>query len=356
MTGVARAALIGAGAGARRVLLPGLTALDSVELVAVCDIDQGTARAVAEPLRIPAYCDAAAMLDQEQPDLVVIATPPMTHYQLCQLGLAHGCHVFCEKPFVSSVAEADAVIRTAKDLGLHVGVNNQYYQMPIFQALAQELRRERAGRLFHVAAWQHMLLLPEAEMGWKAALSPRRVLYEFGTHVVDLMCRFFGDYPQGVTAQIAEVRPDLDADVCVVVRLDFPGRRVASMAFNRMSHAPNRYLEMRLDCERESLRASLGGIGRIGLEWNAERRRPRFRFSLTRGGEARREHAGRSSRLCRQGPDCYGVAGMAHLSEFIDRVQSGVDPSPAMAHAREVLRVVLTAYEAATEGGTMVRL
>jgi predicted dehydrogenase len=201
-----------------------------------------------------------------------------------------------------------------------------------------------------------MHLLPRDEGGWKAALQPRRVLYEFGTHALDLICQFFRAYPVAVTARIPKVRPDIDADVCVLMRLDFPEDRVADLVINRISHAPQKYIEMRLDCENASLRASLGGVARVELGWNSFRKRPTVRVSLATGGEVRWQSEGGSRLLMRQPRSALYHAAAMHLSQFLSSASAGVDPAVSARHAREVLRIVFAGYDSAASGGELVKL
>ncbi len=110
----------------------------------------------------------------------------------------------------------------------------------------------------------------------------------------------------------------IDADVSVVLRLDFPKDRVATILLNRVSHAPKKYMEMRLDCEQASLRVSLGGVARLDFGWNSNLNRPRFRFSLTKGGEARWERNGKSRVLAQQPHNAIYNASAAHFpSSFL---------------------------------------
>src|SRR6185437_11668776 len=88
--------------------------------------------------------------------------------------------------------------------------------------------------------------------------------------------------------------PEYDADVVVAGVLRFPGERIAVLNFNRVTEAPEKYLEMRLDCERASLRLSLGGVARIAVDWSRRAGRPVLRSGLVRGGQARAEAGGRS--------------------------------------------------------------
>lgn len=352
-----RAAVVGLGAGAQRIMLPAVAGAAGVQIVAACDLDAGHRQraAAAWPLG-KQYADPLVMVESERPDIVAIATPPLTHFELAQMALEHGCHVYCEKPFVANLQQADELIAGAQGRGLLIDVNSQYYQMPIYRRSQELIEAGSVGRPFHIQAWQHMHLLPHEEGGWKAALQPRRVLFEFGTHIIDLFCRFFDAYPEAVTARIAKVRGDVNADVCIDVRLDFPGERVATIALNRMSYAPLRYFEMRLDCEKAALRTSLGGVAQFELGWNSERRRPRWRFGFSRGGELRLERDGSSRRLATQGASAVGDAAGAHFARFAEAVRQG-DPSlTSTAHMRRVLAVMLAAYASAEDHGQLVCL
>ena len=354
---LARVAIIGLGGSADRILLPALTTLPNVRIVAGSDLDDATRERVSQRWKIPkTYANSDEMLDRELPDVAVIATPPLTHPELCLSALERGCHVFCEKPFMPSVEDADRVIAAAESAGRKVAVNNQYYQMPIFQKVKQLIESGQPGRLYHINVWQQMYQIPDDEGGWKAALQPHRVLYEFGTHVMDLICQFFDAYPVSVSARTPNARPGVDADVLVILRLDFPGDRVANITLNRVSHAPKKYIEMRLDCEEASLRASLGGVARLDFGWNSASSRPRVRFSLTKGGELRWERDGKSKQLIKQRSDIFHQATAAHFSQFLSAIKSGSEPMLSARHAREVLRTVFDGYASAAEGGSLVRI
>jgi len=352
-----RTVLIGLGAGPERILLPGLTSLREVNLTAACDIDSGARNRATRMWQIPrTYGDAGEMLAAEKPELVVVGTPPKTHHTFSLLALDHQAHLLCEKPFMTSLAEADEVLAKARQVHKRVGVNSQYYQMPIYRRLQTALDQGETGRLYQVDAWQHMYLLPNEEGGWKADLMPRRVLLEFGTHAIDLICRFFSAYPEAVSARIARVRHDIDADVCINVRLDFPEDRIANIVFNRMSHSPTRYFEMRLNCEKAALRASLGGLARLDVGWNSQSRRLKTRLSLTRGGEARLEHRGGSRLLVSQPDAAFGQASAHHIAGFIQSIRQGTEPDRYAETSRKILQILLACYESAENSGVLIKL
>ncbi len=349
-----RVAIIGLGGVAERIHIPACRAVREIELAGACEIDPETRRRMTEKFGLRAvYEDAATLIQNEKPEAVIIGTPPDSHHDLCLLALRHGGHVFCEKPFMRTVEEADEVIAAARQKNLLIAVNNQYRYMPIYSRTRQRLERGEFGRLYFLQCWQQMFHPPAVEkVAWRATLK-QSTLYEFGTHALDLICCFFDALPEALSAQIPRARPEYDSDVLVQMTLRFPGERIATLAMNRVSQAPERYLEMRLDCERASLRLSLGGLARASLEWSSRLGRPTARLSFVRGGEAREESGGRSNVYVQEKEPAFMSATATHLESFVAAIRSGARDYDAAVHAREVLRIALAGYESAASGETV---
>src|SRR5262245_21894864 len=68
-------------------------------------------------------------------NVVVIGTPPDSHASYCLKAFGAGAHVICEKPFVSSLEEADRVIAASEAAGRRIALNHEFREMPIFRAL-----------------------------------------------------------------------------------------------------------------------------------------------------------------------------------------------------------------------------
>jgi predicted dehydrogenase len=346
-------ALIGLGRVAERIHLPALKAIPELKLIGACEVDEQRRKQVARTFAIPAvYADALELLEWQRPDLVIIGTPPTLHLQHCLQSLASGAHVFCEKPFVEHVADADRTISAAHSAARLVAVNNQYRYMAMYRETKMRLARGEFGRPFLIQAWEQMNHPPSAERNWRAQLV-QSTLFEFGTHALDLMCFMFDALPETVTAQIPHPRRDIAADVVVALMLRFPNECTATMVLNRISQAPERYFEMRLDCERASVRMSLGGVARASLDWSKALGRPTARVSFVKGGEARVESGGRSRVIAREPQTAFASATTANLQQFTRRIAAGdLDQAP-LRHARELIRVVEAGYESARLGQTV---
>ncbi len=348
-----RIGLLGLGTAAEQIHLPACALLPEAEVVGACDPDEDRRAHVGKRFGIRAlYADARTLVEQERPDIVIIATPPDSHGDLCRLSLESGCHVLCEKPFVRSVAEADDVIAVAERRGGMVFVNNEYRFMKIYRTVREHVARGTVGSPFLIQAWQQMLHLPSREGNWRAHLV-QSTLFEFGTHVLDLFCFFFDAMPLSITAHTPRPVSDVDADVVVQATLRFPEGRLATLTFNRISHALPRYLEMRVDCEKASIRISFGGVARASLEWSRVRRRPIARFSLAEGGEARVEAEGRSRLLVAERREGRPAATALNLRSLIAQVQNGGTSSERARYARELIRIVSAGYESARTGETV---
>ena len=345
-----KVALLGLGGVARRIHLPALASIPELALVGAVEPSEEAVRLVSKERPLPPlFRDVPELLDRAKPDAVVIGTPPDLHHAHARAALEAGAHVFLEKPFASSVAQADDLIAAARDAKRLLVVNNQYRYMTPYRETERRLSAGEFGELYQIQAWQQMFHPPSHERNWRAALV-QSTLYEFGTHALDLACFFFGALPVAVTARTPKVPHAIAADVLVVALLDFPGDRVATFNFHRVSQAPERYLEMRLDAKDASIRLSLGGVARISLDWVKNLGRPTLRASLARGGEARVESSGRSRVLVRSRRPEFASATAAHLAVFLEKIRTG-DVGPAAAlHAREVLKTVFAAYRSAEQG------
>ena len=121
--------LIGAGAFASTVLVPGLRDAGLTRLVAVASASGLTSRRMAERAGFArAVSGADAVIDDPEVDVVVIATPHDSHAALTAQALRAGKHVFCEKPLALSddeLADVEAAWRVGGGV-LFVGFNRRW--------------------------------------------------------------------------------------------------------------------------------------------------------------------------------------------------------------------------------------
>ncbi len=93
-----------------------LASMPEVHLVAVVDVKPDRAGEIAQVHGVPAFTDAAAVLDLV--DAVSIAVPTEAHLAVALPFLERGVSALVEKPLARTVAEADRLVQVAADRGV----------------------------------------------------------------------------------------------------------------------------------------------------------------------------------------------------------------------------------------------
>ena len=104
-----------------------------------------------------AYGDWREMLEREMRrpdrlDLVTVATPNATHFEITRAFLAAGFHVLCEKPMTMTVEEAEEIVRLSRSTGRICAVNYGYTGFPLVRHMRAMVQRGDLGRIRLVMA------------------------------------------------------------------------------------------------------------------------------------------------------------------------------------------------------------
>ena len=117
----AKIGVIGAGWWATQFHIPHLKERDDVELTSVCKIEEDELKFVQEKFGFKhASTDYKEMLEMEQLDGVVIASPHFAHFENIKAALAKGCNVLVEKPMTTNTRDALEVQRILKEKGVEL--------------------------------------------------------------------------------------------------------------------------------------------------------------------------------------------------------------------------------------------
>lgn len=93
--------------------------IPNCRIVALCDRELLMAKQLGDRCGVSqCFGDLAEMLNATSPDVVHITTPPQAHFSLASLCLESGSHVYLEKPFTVTAAEAESLIQLAESRGL----------------------------------------------------------------------------------------------------------------------------------------------------------------------------------------------------------------------------------------------
>ena len=343
-----RIAIIGLGQVTRNIHLPGYSRLaDKITVVGGCDTNREMRQTAREKLKLAEVFDnPLELIEKTTPDIVAICTPPAFHVEQTLLALEKDCHVFCEKPLAESLADADKLIEAAAKAKKFVVVNNQFPYMNIHLAAKKMIGTPEFGKLLFLQAWQTFRPHAYTEAEWRGKLA-RRVCFEFGIHVFSLARFFFDAEPVSISAQMPNPLSKFDSDVINLITLEFSDGRAASIILNRLSKAPERYLDMRLDGEFASVQTSIGGEVRFEAGMHTREKRPFFGLNFIKGGKAILQDGVKSRIIGKDGINPFASSTAHHLGNFIDAINNGGIPPGTVADNRKTLALVFAAYDAA---------
>jgi Predicted dehydrogenases and related proteins len=199
-----RIGLVGAGAIAQLAHLPVLSKMKGARLVAISDNDQPKASAIAERLNIPdVFTDIEDLLELDQVDAVVLATPNHLHEPHILRALKSKVDVLCERPLSLTSRGVERILTAAKQAGRKVVVGNNHRFRSDVQQLYRFLQGGELGRLIGVRCGQYQV--SSAVTGWRRrpAEAGGGAFFELGYPLLDLAL-WLTDFPEPVrvTAQM----------------------------------------------------------------------------------------------------------------------------------------------------------
>ena len=144
----ARLGFIGAGWWATANHMPLFVERDDVELVAVCRLGQQELREVKERFGFQfATEDYRELLETQELDGVVVASPHTLHAEHAVAALERGLHVMCEKPMTTRAADARRIVQLADEKGVHLVVPYGWHYQPFIIEAKRQLQQGVIGSI-----------------------------------------------------------------------------------------------------------------------------------------------------------------------------------------------------------------
>ncbi|MEJ0055214.1 MAG: oxidoreductase [Bacteroidota bacterium] len=166
------------------------------------------------------------ILNDPSIELVVINTPNETHYDFTSRALEAGKHVIVEKPFTSTVDEAQKLIALAKKKNKIISVFQSRRWDGAFMTLKKVIASGMLGKIVEYEAHYDRFRNFIAPNTWKEEPGPGSgILYNLGSHMLDQVLVLFGK-PQTVTAQVGIQRPGGKVDDFYDIRLAYDNLNV----------------------------------------------------------------------------------------------------------------------------------
>jgi predicted dehydrogenase len=178
----------------------GVTRTEGIELVAV--VDPNVERRKAAETDFPgvrAYASVSDLVNDDDVEVALVATPPAHHVTLTLALLRAGKHVACEKPLCLTVVEADQIIATATASRRMLTVHQNRRWDPDFVALRRAVDAGLLGEIFNVETFVGGYAHPCRTWHSDTAVSGGAG-YDWGSHHVDWVLQLLGGLPRLVQA------------------------------------------------------------------------------------------------------------------------------------------------------------
>jgi len=188
--------------------------LPDTVVAGVCDTRDERLRLVERRFRGTPTCACVdALLDRDDIDAVVIATPASTHFEIVQKCLEHSKHVLVEKPLTTNCANATALAELAQARNRVLLVGHTFLFNAGVQAVKSYLESRAIGRLYYLHATRTNLGPIRSDVN---------AIWDLASHDVSIFDYLLGTIPEWVSAVGAHVLGNCRDDVAFIT-LGYPG-------------------------------------------------------------------------------------------------------------------------------------
>jgi len=167
----------------------------------------------------------------DRPDLVTVATPNATHYEITSAFLTAGFDVLCEKPLTMTTQEAEHIVAITRETGRVCAVNYGYSGYPLVRQMRAMVAAGKLGNIRLIKAEFAHGFHADAEeadnprVRWRydpAQAGVSAVFADAGIHAFHMACFVSGQKAKEVSADFASLvgERQLEDDAMLNIRLD----------------------------------------------------------------------------------------------------------------------------------------
>lgn len=334
MTSTLNVAVVGAGYFSQ-FHLDAWHRLPETQLVAIADHDINKASASGIQ---PAFTDMDAMLSACQADILDIITPPSTHLTAIEAACRYPLKaIICQKPFCSSIQEAEAAIAVAHRADIPVFIHENFRFQPWYRCMKRCITNGSIGQPIQFT----FRLRTGDGQGRNAYLErqpyfrqmERFLVYETGVHWVDTFRYLFGSV-KSVYAETRRINPVIRGEDSAMFILEHHNQV-------RCVFDGNRLLDHRADNPRLTLgEATLEGTGAT-ITLNGDGKLTLRKFA---------EQESTTLLPAQQWPGFGGDCVYALQAHVANAITNNAEPENLASDYLPVMRLVDTIYESARYG------
>lgn len=314
-----------------------LMSIEGSQVVAIAEIS-ASARSRAEKAYpgVKVTASSAEVVASVDVDAIAVISPVWTHYELTKAALENGKHVFVEKPFTSSVAQAEELINIAERKNLKIMVDHTFLFTGAVKKIRQLIDEGALGNLYYYDSTRVNLGLFQHDIN---------VLWDLAPHDLSIMDHLLKSSPEGIVAT-GQGHLNGHEDVAYMT-LYFPQKVIAHINVNWLSPV--------------KVRTTLIGGEKRMLVWNDLDADEKVKVYDKGVNITNREGVYELLVSYRSGdmwaPQLEQVEALRHeLSYFVDCVSSGNEPFNNGYAGLRVVKMLEAASESLSKRGALVYL
>jgi len=168
------------------------SSIEGAEVRSICDMnEQSLNRARKTYPNIPATQNCEEVLNATNIDAVAVITPVSTHYELAKRALENGKHVFVEKPFTATIAQAEQLIELAERKKLTIMVDHTFIFTGAVRKIKRLIEEKTLGDLYYYDSSRVNLGLFQSDVN---------VIWDLAPHDFSVMDFLIDEKPSAVSA------------------------------------------------------------------------------------------------------------------------------------------------------------
>lgn len=306
----------------------------------IFDIDRQRAKATAEKFGIKAYTSLQEMLDDDEVQVVCVATPNHLHRDIVIEAAKAGKHVLTEKPPAMSLKETDEMIEACQMADVKFGCFVQCRVRKAIQAIKQAMDSGRFGRLLRADAYMKWFRPQEyyTSAGWRGQKrSGSGVTVAQGFHYVDLLQYLAGPAVR-VEAEMSNIgHPGIQLEDDVLAKIQYAN---GACGVVQLSTALWPGTDIRIEINGTEGTAVM--VGETLTTWKFKTEQPEDKSALDTGNAARATGAGGAA-------DFFHADHTVVVQDMIDCIGTGKDVVIPVRSVRPTLEIVLAMYQSALQ-------
>ena len=202
-----------------------LDQLEETQVLAVCDKSAASRRKVQKAYPHIRVCgDPAELITAQDIDAIAVITPVWTHYELAKAALESGKHVFVEKPFTSTTAQAEELIELAERKNLKIMVDHTFLFTGAVRKIKQLLHDGTLGKLYYYDSTRVNLGLFQHDVN---------VIWDLAPHDLSIIDHLIQDTPEAIVAT-GQTHLNGFEDIAFIT-IYFPDKVIAHINVNWLS-------------------------------------------------------------------------------------------------------------------------